>query len=153
MFAHNGDLKNYHPRLHGAFRPVGDTDSERAFCWLLQEMAKSHASLPSAQELTRTLRELVPQVAQHGTFNFLLSNGEALWAHGTTKLHYLVRQYPFAQARLQDADITMDFAQIAQRDDRVALIATEPLTSNEPWTAFQSGELKVFAQGQLLDSD
>ncbi|HEX5371245.1 MAG TPA: class II glutamine amidotransferase [Aquabacterium sp.] len=153
VFAHNGDLKNYHPRLHGAFRPVGDTDSERAFCWLLQEMAKSHASLPSAQELTRTLRELVPQVAQHGTFNFLLSNGEALWAHGTTKLHYLVRQYPFAQARLQDADITMDFAQIAQRDDRVALIATEPLTSNEPWTAFQSGELKVFAQGQLLDSD
>jgi glutamine amidotransferase len=23
---------------------VGDTDSERAFCWLMQELAKAHAS-------------------------------------------------------------------------------------------------------------
>ena len=31
VFAHNGDLKDYAPHLHGAFRPVGDTDSEQAF--------------------------------------------------------------------------------------------------------------------------
>src|SRR4029079_300694 len=40
VFAHNGDLKGYAPRLHGAFRPVGATDSERAFCWLMQALAK-----------------------------------------------------------------------------------------------------------------
>jgi predicted glutamine amidotransferase len=148
VFAHNGDLKGYEPRLHGAFSPVGDTDSERAFCWLLQEMDKSHASLPSPHELTRTLNELVPQIARHGTFNFILSNGEALWAHCTTKLHYLIRQFPFAEARLQDADVTVDFAQVASHQDRVALIATEPLTSNEPWVAFEAGQLKVFADGQ-----
>src|SRR5688500_128889 len=28
VFAHNGDLKGFAPRLHGAFRPVGNTDSE-----------------------------------------------------------------------------------------------------------------------------
>lgn len=152
VFAHNGDLKDYQPYLHGAFRPVGDTDSERAFCWLLQEMAKSHASVPTPQELTRTLRELVPQVARFGTFNFLLSNGQALWAHGTTKLHYLVRQHPFAQARLQDADVTVDFAQVTGPTDRVALIATEPLTTNERWTAFEPGELRVFVDGSPLDA-
>jgi glutamine amidotransferase len=130
---------------------VGDTDSERAFCWLLQEMAKSHASVPTPQELTRTLRELVPQVARFGTFNFLLSNGQALWAHGTTKLHYLVRQHPFAQARLQDADVTVDFAQVTGPTDRVALIATEPLTTNESWTAFEPGQLRVFVDGAPLD--
>ena len=27
VFAHNGDLKNYHPRLHTHFQPVGDTDA------------------------------------------------------------------------------------------------------------------------------
>jgi glutamine amidotransferase len=43
VFAHNGNLVDFHPRLHGAFRPVGDTDSERAFCWLMQELAKAHA--------------------------------------------------------------------------------------------------------------
>ena len=56
VFAHNADLKDFHPHLHGAFRPVGDTDSERAFCWLMQELAKAHASVPTVQELSCTLR-------------------------------------------------------------------------------------------------
>ena len=43
VFAHNGDLKDFRPRLHSHFRPVGDTDSEHAFCWIMQELAKSHA--------------------------------------------------------------------------------------------------------------
>ena len=30
VFAHNGDLKDFNPRLHGSFHPVGSTDSERA---------------------------------------------------------------------------------------------------------------------------
>ena len=60
VFAHNGDLKDFSPRLHGAFRPVGATDSERAFCWLMQELAKAHAGVPGIDELSRTLRELLP---------------------------------------------------------------------------------------------
>ena len=32
VFAHNGDLKDFRPRLHGHFHPVGATDSEHAFC-------------------------------------------------------------------------------------------------------------------------
>jgi hypothetical protein len=52
VFAHNGDLKDFAPTLHGNFRPVGDTDSELAFCWLMQELAKSHAGVPSVAELT-----------------------------------------------------------------------------------------------------
>ena len=71
----------------------------------MQELAKSHASLPDVDELTHTLRELVPQVARHGTFNFLLSQGDALWAHCSTHLHHLVRQHPFGVARLQDQDV------------------------------------------------
>ena len=65
VFAHNGDLKDYAPPLHGSFKPVGDTDSELAFCWLLQELAKSHAGVPSVAELSLTLRELVPQITRH----------------------------------------------------------------------------------------
>ncbi|MEY2860711.1 MAG: hypothetical protein RL392_1169, partial [Pseudomonadota bacterium] len=47
VFAHNGDLKDYAPSLHGSFKPVGSTDSELAFCWLMQEINKSHATTPS----------------------------------------------------------------------------------------------------------
>jgi predicted glutamine amidotransferase len=150
VFAHNGDLKDYHPRLHATFKPVGDTDSERAFCWLMQEMAKSHASLPSPEELTRTLKELVTHVSAFGTFNFLLSNGEALWAHGTTKLHYVVRDRSLPQPRLQDADMTVDFSPLTQGEDRVALIATEPLTTNETWVPFEPGQLIAFVDGVPL---
>src|SRR5688500_8613607 len=128
VFAHNGDLQGYTPRLHGAFRPVGDTDSERAFCWLMQELAKAHASVPNVEELSATLAELLPVVAAHGSFNAMLCNGQALWAHCSTQLFHIVRQHPFARASLQDEDVTVDFAEHTSPSDRVAVVVTEPLT-------------------------
>jgi predicted glutamine amidotransferase len=148
VFAHNGDLKDFRPRLHGAFRPVGDTDSEHAFCWLMQELAKAHASVPSVDELTRTLGELLPQPARHGSFNCLLSNGQALWTHASTKLQWLERRHPFGAAHLADEDLSVDFAALTSPGDRVAVVATEPLTTGEPWVAFAPGELGVFVDGR-----
>ena len=150
VFAHNGDLKDFHPRLHSSFRPVGSTDSERAFCWVMQELAKSHAGVPSVAELTLTLRELAARIARHGTFNFLLSNGEALWAHASTSLYYLERQHPFAEATLTDDDLSINFAEHTSSNDRVVMVATAPLTNNEAWTAFAPGELNVFVGGRRL---
>ncbi len=149
VFAHNGDLKDYKPTLHGSFRPVGNTDSELAFCWLLQELAKSHAGVPSVEELTYTLAELVPQIAKHGTFNFLLSNGQALWAHASTQLHYVLRQHPFTQVHLKDDDVSVDLADLNGPEDRLAIVVTEPLTTNEDWVAMTPGELQVFVDGTV----
>jgi len=151
VFAHNGDLKDYQPRLHAAFHPVGSTDSERAFCWLMQELSKAHADLPPVGELTATLAELVPRIAAHGSFNFMLSNGQALWAHCSTKLSWLVREHPFRKARLQDEDISVDFAELTTQADRVAVVVTEPLTADEAWRAFAPGELKVFVNGAVVE--
>ena len=147
VFAHNGDLKDYAPSLHGSFRPVGTTDSEQAFCWLLQELDKSHAGVPSIQELTHTLTELVPRIARHGTFNFLLSNGQALWAHASTKLHYVLRQYPFTHIHLKDEDVNVDLSSLNGPQDRLAIVVTEPLTTNEDWVVMAPGELQVFVEG------
>ncbi len=149
VFAHNGDLKNYAPNLHGSFRPVGNTDSELAFCWLMQELAKSHAGVPTVDELTRTLQELIPQISARGTFNFLLSNGQALWAHATTKLCYVLRAHPFSEVHLKDDDVTVNLAQLNSPEDRLAIVVTEPLTTDEDWTAFEPGELNVFVDGTL----
>jgi glutamine amidotransferase len=150
VFAHNGDLQDFDPRLHANFRPVGTTDSERAFCWLMQEMWKSHADVPSVEELTLTLRELTPRIARHGRFNFLLSNGDALWAHCSTHLWYVERKHPFAHAQLADEDLSVDFARNTSPTDKVAVVVTAPLTVNESWTPFQPGELKVFVDGQVV---
>lgn len=150
FFAHNGDLKDFHPTLHGSFKPVGSTDSELAFCWLMQELNKSHATVPSVLELTHTLKELAPQIARHGTFNFLLSNGQALWAHATTHLHYVLRQPPFSTVQLKDEDVSVDLSELNGPDDRLAIVVTQPLTTNENWIAMQAGELRVFSEGALL---
>ena len=149
VFAHNGDLKHFAPKLHTHFRPVGNTDSELAFCWIMQELWKSHAGVPSIAELTLTLQDLARRIAPHGTFNFLLSNGEALWAHATTHLFFTERRHPFAQAHLADEDLSVDFASETTPDDRVAVVVTAPLTKNEAWTAFEPGVVNVFVDGRL----
>jgi glutamine amidotransferase len=148
VFAHNGDLTGFQPRLHAAFRPVGDTDSERAFCWLMQELSKAHAGVPSVAELSHTLRELVPLIAAHGTLNLLLSNGQALWAHCSTALAWVERAHPFCAATLADDDVTVDFSALTAPSDRVAIVATEPMTRNEVWHAMVAGELRVFVGGR-----
>jgi len=148
VFAHNGDLKDYHPTLDGAFRPVGSTDSERAFCWLLQELRRRFGDTrPPLDALRAALVPLVASIAAHGTFNLMLSDGTALFAHCSTSLHYIVRQYPFPSACLADEDLTVDFSQVTTPRDRVAVIVTAPLTTNETWTPFAPGELLMFVDG------
>jgi predicted glutamine amidotransferase len=155
VFAHNGNLENYEPRLHSHFRSVGSTDSERAFCWLMQELAKNHASVPSVEDLTLTLKELLPQIAKHGTFNMLLSNGQALWAHASTKpesqgLWYMQRAWPFSTAQLIDEDLAVNFAERNSPEDRVTLVVSQPLTRNETWTRMAPGEVAVFVDGERV---
>ncbi|QJD99366.1 class II glutamine amidotransferase [Massilia forsythiae] len=148
VFAHNGDLKDFDPVFDGPFRPVGTTDSERAFCFLLQQLRERFGDHPPAMPALRAaIADLVAVVARHGTFNMMLSDGTALFAHCSTKLCYVVRQYPFAAACLADEDLSVDFSQVTTPDDRVAIIVTTPLTTNEAWTEFAPGELKVFVDG------
>jgi len=149
VMAHNGDLKAFAPRLHAAFRPVGDTDSERAFCWLMQELAKAHAGVPAVAEMSATLRELTAELRRFGSFNMLLSNGQVLWAHASTRLHWLQRRHPFGRAVLADGDLSVDFAALTQPSDRVVVVATEPLTAGEAWVSMAPGELQAFVDGDV----
>ncbi len=152
VFAHNGDLKNFAPKLDGAFRPVGNTDSEWAFCYLLQQLRRRFGDMqPPLPALTIALRELAAEIAVHGPFNMMLSDGTALFTHCSTSLYFIVRQFPFAEAQLSDEDMRVDFSRVTTPKDRVAIVVTEPLTANETWTQFKVGELKVFVDGQPVD--
>jgi predicted glutamine amidotransferase len=149
-FAHNGDLKNFAPVLDGRFRPVGNTDSEKAFCYLLQELQKTFAeNIPSMNDLGVKLHELTLELTVFGIFNFLLSNGEFMMAHCSTKLSSIVRKAPFTTAHLKDQDVAVDFSSVTTAIDRVAVIATNPLTENEKWTIHEPGTLLMFVEGQI----
>jgi glutamine amidotransferase len=133
---------------------VGQTDSEAAFCLLLEELrAQFPDGKPPLGDLHRALAERTHRLAELGSFNYLLSNGEHLFAHAATRLHFIVRRAPFGAAHLVDEDLTVDFAEHTGPDDRVAVIATAPLTDNEAWTELPKGEVVVFEGGALLEPE
>ena len=150
---HNGNLEGFQPPLRSRFRPVGDTDSEAAFCLMLEELcARFPDEQPPLPDLLGALADLTAQIARHGPFNYLLSNGEHLIARCATRLSYLVRQAPFGAAHLVDEDVTVDFGALTTPRDRVAVIATDPLTTNEAWTALTPGQLAVFRDGEVIQA-
>lgn len=151
IFAHNGTLENFSANVHTPYRPVGTTDSELAFCYLMQSLRERFPSgEPPLPQLYAALRALTSELAARGSFNYMLSNGEYLFAHCSTHLSYIVRKAPFTVAHLKDQDVSVDFSEVTTPNDRVAVIATEPLTDNEQWTSFGPGELMVFHQGAPL---
>lgn len=148
IFAHNGNLPDFSPELDGSFAPVGNTDSERAFCWLLQNLRQRFgAHAPDQAALFDALHALTLELGARGEFNYLLSNGDWLFAHCSNQLAYIVRQAPFAVAHLNDQDVSIDFSNVTTPNDRVALIATAPLTDNEVWTTMPNGSLWLFEEG------
>ena len=152
VFAHNGTLPSVKARPLSDFTPVGDTDSEHAFCWMLSELrAAFPAGYPQDRpdDLWRCVSELGGRLGAEGTCNFLLADGHQLFARCATKLCYVLRMAPFGRATLRDAEVQVDFTALTTPDDRVVVVATEPLTRDEQWTAGTPGTMWVFRDGRL----
>lgn len=148
VFAHNGNLVDFAGDNGGFYQSVGQTDSEKAFCLILNTLRQAFPrEKPPLEELFPVLKRVTEQISPHGVFNYLLSDGEHFFCHCSTNLHYIIRKAPFAAAHLIDEDVTVDFQALTRPSDRVAIIATFPLTDNETWTALSTGQLLVFHDG------
>jgi len=147
VFAHNGNLVDYAPAKGQYYRPVGDTDSEAAFCHLLETLRQEFDEEPDEDTLFERIAAIAAEIRAFGVFNFMLSNGEAMYVHCSTLLHYIVRQAPFTKAHLVDDDISVDFSTVTTPKDRVAVIATQPLTDDEHWTPLAADQLVLFRDG------
>jgi glutamine amidotransferase len=151
VFAHNGTVRGVRKRKLGHFTPIGNTDSEHAFCALLESLRTAFRSgPPNVRALREAVAEAGADLGSHGTFNFLLGDGESLYARCDTKLCYIVRQAPFGKATLADDDVSVDFAAVTTPRDRVAVVATTPLTRDEVWTQGKPGTLWVFHHGKIV---
>lgn len=134
VFAHNGlvpelvTMESANPAK--ACQPVGETDSEFAFCHLLSHVMGYYPT-PSAEtpwiHVLATISELI---AGHGKFNFLLSDGEHLIAYGHDRLHH--REW-----REDGVDI--------------ALVTTEPLGTPADWSPFAAGQLRIYREGVAVE--
>lgn len=149
IFAHNGDLKSLELPPPVFYQPVGNTDSERAFCHLLDALRVHFGdSAPAVDALLPLIAKRTAALSTHGVFNYMLSNGEALFANCGSQLSYVTRRAPFGAAHLVDQDVTVDFSQVTTPNDVVTVIATLPLTDNEQWTTIEPGELVMFRDGE-----
>jgi glutamine amidotransferase len=149
-FAHNGTLEGFAlPRGRDRrYLPVGSTDSEAAFCHMLETLRlRFREGEPDEATLMAAVGEVAGELAGRGPFNFLLSDGVRLFAHCATQLAYIVRQAPFTRAHLIDEDYAVDFSLVTTPRDRVAVVATAPLTDNEDWTPIAPQQLLMFRDG------
>ena len=72
---------------------------------------------------------LLRRCGQHTLFSFSWPGARpnsTVW----NGLYYTIRQPPFTTAELVDMDYKVDFSTVTTQDDRVAVIATKPLTKN-----------------------
>ena len=75
LFAHNGDLQGAIP-LGDLYRPFGSTDSEAAFCWILEQLDHSGVDSNDAAAVFEQLHHCAAQLAERGTFNALITTDE-----------------------------------------------------------------------------
>ena len=101
------------------------------------------------RRLWQAIADLGRTLGAEGKFNFLLADGRHLYARCGTKLCHIVRKAPFGRATLRDAELQIDFSAVTSQRDRVAVIATEPLTRDEAWQQGKPGTLWVFSRGAL----
>jgi glutamine amidotransferase len=149
-FAHNGTVRGIRKRKLVHYHPVGNTDSEYAFCTMLDGLRKRFSGYPRERRaLWDAVADIGAELGASGTFNFLLGDGVHLFARCATKLSYIIRKAPFKQATLADDDVVVDFAEVTTPDDRVAIVATAPLTRDEQWTIGKPGTLWVFRGGNM----
>ena len=152
-YAHNGQLSDYEDKfIVSRFQPVGDTDSEQAFCWILEEVVKKFGE-QEPKELKPVftfIAGLADEIRALGVFNMILSDGDHLMSYCSNNLCYITRKAPFGQAKLIDTDVVIDFKKETTPNDIVTVIATRPLTNNEEWNILGAGDWELFCKGERI---
>ena len=152
VFAHNGTIHDYERFRLGRFKPIGETDSEHIFCYLLSKIEERGIVSWSREDFS-WLHGKFRALNKCGSLNCLLSDGEYLFAYhdieGYNGLHYVWRGSPFPKVKLLDEDFEIDLQEIKDPGERGYVVATKPLTSEE-WLSFTPGELIVFRDGEIV---
>jgi predicted glutamine amidotransferase len=146
IFAHNGTvsaIKNHSDFKLKTIKPEGETDSEYAFCYILEKIKES-----PYKNIKEILQEEAEKIKKYGRFNFLFSDGVALYAYGDDSLYFCERKFPFGYVKLRDDQYEIDLGEIKAPDEKAIIIATEPLTENEEWIKIFG--LKAFKDGEIL---
>ena len=145
VFAHNGTVDSIRKKPLQKLWAKGKTDSEHAFLWMLEQLE----SVPK-RDFSSVLKRLADDIRRHGRFNFLLSDGQTLWAYADDALHFVERKPPFGGelVSLCEDGYTISLTEVKAWDERAVLVATQPL-SNEEWERLDCGTLLEIRDGAV----
>jgi len=160
-FAHNGDLSGLYDdgRFHvRSFRPVGETDSEHAFCALLERLQGlwRTGAVPGIQERFEAISRFASDLRDLGPGNFIYCDGDALFAHahkrhqadGTIRAPGLWR---LARHCEEGGELVAQGLSVEAHDGEqdVLLVASVPLTG-EPWVPLAEGSVLAARLGRVV---
>ena len=161
IFAHNGTFTKTDQFPHLIYQPIGQTDSERAFCYLLtllsmREIRRTRYAGVNGYtardfaEIHKILHNINTEAA--GSFNCLFSDGEYLFCYRDLQearnLFYLRAKKQNPSTRSQKISINKNrHEEPVERQGYI--VATEPCTKGN-WQPFAGGQLMVFQDGQLV---
>ncbi|TVP84554.1 MAG: class II glutamine amidotransferase [Thioalkalivibrio sp.] len=166
VFAHNGDLIGLEKATAadlGRFRPIGDTDSEHAFCLLLARLEPLWAGpeVPSLESRLAVLTAFAALLRPFGPANFLYGDSEYLYVHGHERtqettgrieppgLYTLCRTCPSRREGRTPKPIEGLTLGLNDGRQRVTLVASVPLT-RESWEPVECGEVLAIKGGQIV---
>lgn len=162
VFAHNGDLPGiWDTPAHalGPHRPVGQTDSEHAFCALLVRLRPlwEQVDPPTLDARMALLATFAADLRAVGPANFLYADGDALFAHGHRRLQLgSGRAEPpglwMRERYCPPGDTASDHLEgvaIADGGQHVLWIASVPLT-DDVWRPLAEGEILAVRDGQVV---
>lgn len=158
-FAHNGTLSQVERLLFKKYRPLGETDSEQAFCHILDILSERKAITwkePDFEVIEKTLREINDG---KNTLNCIFSDGSYLFCYSDENDHnnglrYSKQFAPFGKVELVTHEDRLGNVELRSEipsalDQSGYLISTRILTSGD-WTEFDEGELIVFKDGHIV---
>jgi predicted glutamine amidotransferase len=164
VFAHNGRLDDIEVRYAATqrrFRPVGETDSEIAFCVLLEHLSPlwSAGAIPTLDDRLDIIARFAAAMRKLGPANFLYADGDALFAHGHRRIQLdgtigppglwlLHRECAIDVDGLPQSGVTIETGGEGQE---ITLLASVPLT-NEAWRPLAEGDMIVVKHGRMIMS-
>jgi glutamine amidotransferase len=161
VFAHNGDLLGIeqHPAFAARrFRPIGESDSELAFCSLLHRLNDPWLAAVGKKvdlvQRTEVVAGFAAELRELGPANFLYSDGDVLFVHADRRTHpdtgeHLPGLYLLTRSCKEAVpDLTASGVTLKTCRQALTLVASEPLTG-EDWRPLDTGELLVIGDGQV----
>ncbi|WP_200159149.1 class II glutamine amidotransferase, partial [Allochromatium vinosum] len=72
----------------GSFQPIGETDSEHAFCALLGKLEALNisADMPTLKQRLDLIASFAIELRKLGPANFMYADGDVLFAHADRRL-------------------------------------------------------------------